>query len=279
MDTSMKSDIPAGARPPCNTLAHLAITPQSRSKTAKKGFTLIELLVVIAIIAILAAMLLPALNKAKTQAQSISCKNHLRQMALALQMYVNDWKYYPLYSTVPVGVSGLPGRYWHEDLEPYYPVRWTNAAFQCPAYKGGVSNSDPGGPFGSYGYNAFGAAADASSYLGLGTWTNSPSNFGFSLRDSGVAAPGDMVAMADASFVPYQVSLDRVEYAPGTTGFDVLRCVYSTRQWAYPLRHGKPYNTAFCDAHVEGIVPAILFSPTNSAMRWNNDHRPHPETW
>ena len=121
---------------------------------------MIELLVVVAIIAILASLLLPGLAKAKAHAHSATCKNHLRQMGLALQMYVheNGSKYpYGVNPYAPefddaVGVANT--RYWWAKLLPYYPVRWMDKAYHCPGYKGAIAGEVGNRPpLGSYAYN------------------------------------------------------------------------------------------------------------------------------
>lgn len=92
-------------------------------QASKKGFTLIELLVVIAIIAILAAMLLPALSKAREKARQSVCMSNLRQIGLAMTMYVQDNDGY--FPRVHIGTYSGPGGYpTQSELPPGFTQEW-----------------------------------------------------------------------------------------------------------------------------------------------------------
>lgn len=194
------------------------------NRRAPSAFTLIELLVTIAIFAILASLLFPAVSRAKYSAKNTACRNNLRQIHLAVQLYTSTHEQFPVYLTA----TGPAWRYWYEELElplayepfvisPDLPI-WKRLAgtYHCPLLQSIQAAMDfPEGPgptvnlpvSPSYGYNAWGVGegyGDPAASLGLGgTPFGLPefptTRFLRNVRESDVRAPTDMLALGDNS--------------------------------------------------------------------------------
>jgi len=155
-----------------------------------RAFTLVELLVVIAIIALLAALLLPALSVAKEKGRLARCRSNLRQLSLGMLMYAEDHGSYPYYLLVLGPLDSFLTWMMNSCL---HSERWTNDLYKCPSYHNRTRRAiyEAGGwtlPDGSYGYNWIGTGELAAqlrifpSHLGLGGLATVPGKPGESAR-------------------------------------------------------------------------------------------------
>jgi prepilin-type N-terminal cleavage/methylation domain-containing protein/prepilin-type processing-associated H-X9-DG protein len=276
--------------------------PDPMNNPTRSAFTLIELLVVITIIAILAAMLLPALARARMSADGAACRSNLRQMGAALHLYTGDGGVYP-------GVGSLTyAPPWFALLEPYAGDRWPDSSatngrprsvFACPGYdriSGNISRGSSvywrgevtDGGRGAYAYNfseTFWGIPDHQC-RGLGGFTASESGLGAPLKEAQVAAPGDMIAVTDSILVG--LAPDYGTFSPGYlfsshdalsdplfTGRSDTRELDAGRRLC-ARRHNGRFNSLFCDGHVTAIKTDDLFSARRPEvrLRWHYDHKP-----
>jgi prepilin-type processing-associated H-X9-DG protein/prepilin-type N-terminal cleavage/methylation domain-containing protein len=206
-----------------------------------KIFTLIELLVVIAIIAILASMLLPALNKSRDKAKQISCTNQMKQIGSGITFYEQDYD-----NWMPFAKSGIydniaPGyrKCWIQYIMPYLVNwewnRWRKhnlpAVFSCPADKEEV-----------YTYSVTGVPnVTSTNYMypvWMGNWDYYPGNNNYGPRKLGKCHKTSSCAtLIDGKCE----SISRIFYDFNTP--------VSLRTYVDP-RHSRGTNVLFADGHV-----------------------------
>jgi prepilin-type N-terminal cleavage/methylation domain-containing protein/prepilin-type processing-associated H-X9-DG protein len=238
--------------------------PSKRVNSPPRGFTLIELLVVIAIIAILAALLLPGLSKAKAAGQSAACKSNLRQLGIGLSLYTSDVQKFPPWV---LGTS-----YWDEKLLP--SVSNSRNVFSCPsnklapAWTNGLLGPNP-----SYGYNMAGTGRYGSTPPSLGLDGGSSGNLTAYILENQIKVPADMIAMSDYKRTTTTAGGDN-------DADDAPKLPANLLAGLPPPRHNLGDNVVFCDCHVEYAKQTVWLQKSDRArQRWNNDHQSHPETW